>query len=276
MGETSRIGGVFAGTDQAGLVVALALHAAVVAALALQIDFGGERVGPVSESMTVSLATEVSLESTAPDPVAESRAATAPTLGEPEPIAETQSETAPTPPETTPPPRPTRPTPRRETRSTSRPTPTRARSTPRSTPNPTRRRSGNREFDSAFSEGNGTSTSTNETRLPASQIGASATESLQREIDRQIKPRWRGMVPQGADAEKLVSLVSFRLNENGSLSGKPTCRTKPSSITPSNRPQAGTHCERAIRAVQLAAPFKLPDRLYNGWKSIRNWEMKKQ
>jgi hypothetical protein len=41
-------------------------------------------------------------------------------------------------------------------------------------------------------------------------------------------------------------------------------------ITASNRPQAQLHAERAIRAVQLAAPFDLPEEYYDVWKSPRN------
>ncbi|WP_338303201.1 hypothetical protein [Erythrobacter sp. Dej080120_24] len=67
--------------DRIGLAGAVVLHALVVAALALQFAFATPRI-LTPERMTVSLATEVSLESTAPDPVPESRAAIAPTLAE--------------------------------------------------------------------------------------------------------------------------------------------------------------------------------------------------
>src|SRR5690606_37548689 len=99
--------------------------------------------------------------------------------------------------------------------------------------------------------GSGSSSTTEETRIPESRIGASARASIVQAIIRQIKPHWSA--PQGVDADKLVSILSFRLNEDGSLSGAPRVVDQ-SGITPANRPQAALHAERAVRAVQLAAP----------------------
>ena len=70
------------------------------------------------------------------------------------------------------------------------------------------------------------------------------------------------------DVDQLVSVLAFELNEDGSLRGRPRLLDQ-TGITPSNRPQASLHAERAIRAVQLAAPFDLPPEYYNAWKSIR-------
>ena len=38
--------------------------------------------------------------------------------------------------------------------------------------------------------------------------------------------------------------------------------------TDSNRPQVERHQEQAIRAVRLAAPFKLPGEYYDAWKLL--------
>ena len=81
----------------------------------------------------------------------------------------------------------------------------------------------------------------------------------------------RPAAPSGLEAELLVSTVSWDLNPDGTLRGTPRCRTDPASITASNRPQAGLHCERAIRAVQRAAPFKLPEQFYDRWKALE-WQ----
>ncbi|HEX5645200.1 MAG TPA: energy transducer TonB, partial [Erythrobacter sp.] len=62
--------------------------------------------------------------------------------------------------------------------------------------------------------------------------------------------------------------LAFELNEDGSLKGRPRVIDQ-DGINASNRPQASLHAERAIRAVQLAAPFDLPAEYYNAWKSIR-------
>jgi hypothetical protein len=42
-----------------------------------------------------------------------------------------------------------------------------------------------------------------------------------------------------------------------------------SGVNASNKAQAARHAENAIRAVQLAAPFKLPEEYYEAWKTVR-------
>lgn len=260
----------FRSEDRIGLMVAVVLHVALVAALAMQVFFTPS-IPEIPPRMTVSLATEVSLESTAPEPVEESRAAIAPTLSQtPAPeIEEAPAE----PSQTIAPPPPTRP----ETRSQPRPTPqpdTRDRRRPepaRQAPAPSSpaANSGGSRIGDSFLEGQGSSTRTDDTRIPASQIGRSARASLQQAINRQLQPHWSA--PNGLDAEKLVSVVSWRMHEDGTLRGSPSCRTNQDSITVSNRPQAPLHCERAIRAVRQAAPFDLPDEYYEAWKNITAW-----
>lgn len=122
--------------DRIGIAGAVVLHALVVAALALQFAFTTPRI-LTPERMTVSLATEVSLESTAPDPVPESRAAIAPTLAE-EPAPPVEEAPPVRQPEAqTPPPPPQRTQPRTQQRTTTPPPDTRNRRRPeeaRSTP----------------------------------------------------------------------------------------------------------------------------------------------
>mgnify|MGYP006210105481 CR=1 FL=1 len=71
------------------------------------------------------------------------------------------------------------------------------------------------------------------------------------------------------EPERLTKVLS--LNRDGTLKGRPRCRVEQASITASNQPQASLHCERAIRAVQLAAPFDLPDQFYDRWKALE-WQ----
>src|SRR6187431_2988357 len=74
--------------ERLGLGVAAVAHVALVAALVWQVRDEPEAL-PIPERMTVSLADEVSLESTAPNPVDESQAAVAPVLSpEPAPAPE--------------------------------------------------------------------------------------------------------------------------------------------------------------------------------------------
>jgi outer membrane biosynthesis protein TonB len=255
--------------EKVGLAAAVVLHGALVAVLLMQTVRSEVSVFP--DRMTVSLATEVGMEAASPDPVAESRAAIAPTLSDdpapaPDPVParpEPATRTAPTPP-------PPRPAPRT---ATTQPAPSRERSRPDRTPprpaatpaKPAAKGGGSRIGDD-FLEGKGASTTTQETRAPAAQIGASARASIQQALARQVKPHWTA--PQGLEVDQLVTLVDFDLNPDGSLKGRPRVRSQ-AGINDANRAQAARHAENAIRAVQLAAPFDLPAEYYEAWKSVR-------
>lgn len=238
--------------ERIGLGIAAAAHVALVAALVWQVRDDPTAL-PIPERMSVSLADEVSLESTAPDPSAEPQASIAPVLSpEPEPIVE------PVPPREIVREQP-RPVPRPTARSTQRPTPT---PTPRATP--TRQAGGTRLGDD-FLRGVGGSERSNDRGSPAATFGPAEAASLIQAISREIKPHWNA--PQGVDAEQLVTVLSFELNRDGSLKGTPRVVSQ-SGVTDSNRPQQQLHAERAIRAVQLAAPFDLPDEFYDKWKRV--------
>lgn len=273
--------------EKIGLGAAVVLHGAVVAVLLMQTVRSEVSVFP--ERMTVSLATEVGLEAAAPDPVAESRASIAPTLSpesapapEPQPAPPERVERAPAPqprPQPTraarPMPTPTQPAPSRDRsrpdrtpapRASSAPAP---RPTSSPAPNRTANSGGGSRIGDDFLEGRGSSTTTQETRAPAAKFGSAERAALSSAITRQLRPHWTA--PSGLDAEQLISTVTWELNADGTLRGTPRCRTDSSSITDSNRPQAGLHCERAIRAVQRAAPFNLPDQFYDRWKALE-WQ----
>lgn len=243
--------------ERIGLGIAAVAHVALVAALVLQVR--DEPTGlPIPDRMTVSLADEVSLTSTAPDPSAEPQASIAPVLSpepepviEPEPVREVVRELP-------------RPTPRQTV--SPRPTP-RATEQPRPRPTPTRQAGGTRLGDD-FLAGVGGSERNDSRGTPAATFGQAEQASLQQAINRQLKPHWSA--PSGVDAEKLVTVLSWELNSDGSLSGRPRVVSQ-TGITDSNRPQAALHAERAIRAVQLAAPFNLPEEFYDKWKRIREW-----
>lgn len=251
--------------ERLGLGIAAVAHVALVAALVWQVRDDPTPL-PIPERMEVSLADEVSLQSTAPNP-SEASAAVAPELApvpapppEPVPTAAPREVARPVPQPTraaiarpAPTPAATRsPTPQASTR----PTPPR--------PAPTRAAGGSRLGDD-FLEGAGSSQRSNARGTPAATFGAAEAASLNQAIARQLRPHWQA--PQGVDAELLVTIVRFRLNADGTLSGSPTC-LRQSGETPSNAAQKGLHCERAIRAVRLAAPFDLPEQFYDKWKLI--------
>lgn len=234
--------------ERFGLAIAFGLHLLLVAVLVMQPapDILTER----PERMTVSLASDIGLEATAPVLVPDSRAAIAPELAdEPQPsVADTPEQAITS----------TAPSPDRQTRQeTPRPQPT-ARPEPR--------QGGGSQVGDNFLDGAGNSRTSDDARIPASQIGASAKASIIQAIVRQIRPHWTA--PSGVDSELLITELAFDLDEEGRLRGRPRV-LRQGGINASNRPQAGLHAERAIRAVQLAAPFDLPDEYYNAWKSIR-------
>jgi len=67
-----------------------------------------------------------------------------------------------------------------------------------------------------------------------------------------------------------VTILSWNLNRDGTLAGRPTV-VRQEGINDANRAQAGRHAEQAIRAVQLAAPFDLPEEYYDAWKRVASF-----
>lgn len=246
-----------------GIGVALVAHVALAALLVMQ-DSDRSQFAPV-ERIDVSFANEVSLESTAPDPSAEPAASFAPEVAEmPQAPEEAVSEPIERPVERaiTPP----RPTTRATTRATPTPTPT-TRATQRSTPAPaataTQRAQGSRmgeDFLEGRSDAEGTRGS------PAATFGPTEAAALNSAVTRQLRPHWSA--PSGVDVDQIVTVISWELNTDGSLRGVPRMVSQ-TGINDSNRPQAGLHAERAIRAVQLAAPFNLPEQYYSRWRRLQ-------
>lgn len=237
--------------ERIGLAVAFGLHLLLV--LVFLVQPGTREAIEPAQRMTVNLASEVGLEAAAPVPVPESRAAIAPTLSDtptpaPEPVAQPQLE------------RPVAAA--RATPAAKRPRPQPSRAT---TPPQSATKAGGSRVGDNFLVGMGDSTRTTESRAPASAIGASERASIAQAIARQLKPHWQP--PSGPDVNEIVTRVRFRLNVDGSLSGRPEV-VRQTGVNDTNRTQAGRHGELAIRAVQLASPFDLPEQYYDGWKVI--------
>ena len=100
---------------------------------------------------------------------------------------------------------------------------------------------------------------------PAAAIGPAVKASLAGAIADQLQPHWNA--PQGVDAEKLVTVLAWDLDPDGSLIGAPRVVSQ-SGITAANKAQAARHAEMAIRAVRLATPFKLPSQYFAAWKRV--------
>ena len=294
--STSR----FSPEERIGLGVALAAHVALFGWLAL--DQPGRDLVPPPERMTVSFAEEVAPQSTAPEPMAEAAPDVAPTRAEA--VAEPESEPLPVvrpepviQPRVIPTPQP-RPVPKAVSKPVPKALPTRtppkaapaakpvAKAAPKAAPKPaaktssttkpaderTRRRpdasQGASRLGNDFLKGlPGGQVAGAATAPAAAKAGPQVAASLSQAIARELVPHWKA--PQGVDAEKLITYLSWDLNEDGSLIGPPRL-VRQTGITDSNRAQVERHAEQAIRAVQLAAPFKLPVEHYAIWRKIRN------
>ena len=261
MGESA----IFRKEDSVAIPVALALHVGVVALLVLQPV--RDEIMPIPQRMTVSLASEVSLESTAPVPAPDSRAAIAPSISDTPGLTSENSSDSAVP---QPPPLPPSATTRRTT--TPPPSPNRDRSRPDRQPTQSANATasgGGSLIGEDFLEGRGSSRTADNTGAPAARFGRTEQAALSSAITRQLREHWDA--PNGLEAELLVSIVRWQLNQDGSLKGSPRCQTVSSSITESNRPQASLHCDRAIRAVRRAAPFNLPEQFYSRWDDLE-WQ----
>ncbi|RHW18825.1 cell envelope biogenesis protein TolA [Sphingomonas gilva] len=236
-----------------------------------------------SKPIEVSLADDIALESGSPTPEADPRQVEAPEEGPlelaatPPPPAPETPRVDPTPPprvEPTPAPRPAeraRPRPERpKAREEARPEPRRSRLDSSIVEDLRERTKAGRPRSSRISrdmiEGATDNVSRGRDTTPP---GAAATPAVQAalaaEVVRQLRPHWRA--PTGPDAEKLRTTVRVALNRNGGIIGTPEI-VRQTGVTASNSAQKELHAERAIRAVQLAAPFNLPAEYYDTWKVL--------
>ena len=237
-----------------GLVVAAGAHVAIVVALAIHV-LRDPVVIPPPDRVVVSLAEDVGLTSTAPEISQQSQAAVAPTLGEmPVPEPQTQPQPQPKAPVVNP----------RTSSQTKAPPQTKPPAKPAT---PTKPAGGSRLGDD-FLKGMSDGDRTGSDRVPAAQIGSSIRNSIGAAMAKQIRPHFQGKTPQGVDADKLATYLSWDLNPDGSLKGRP--RVERQDVNDANRLQASRHAEVAIRAVIAAAPFDLPEEYYLAWKSPRN------
>lgn len=266
--------------ERFGFAGAVAVHLAIVGLFFLPKT--APKPFEIPERIDVSLATEVSLESTAPDPSLEAPAAFAPQLADvpappvPDPIeaplpdvAQPTPTPAPTPTPTAKPTPAPKPAPRQRATQKPKPKPkpaAKAAAKPKPAPKKAAapKKTGGTRIGSDFLEGTGAKEGSKGT--PAAKIGPRVQASIQSAIVRQLKPHWSA--PSGVDAEKLVTVLSWELNRDGTVKGRPKI-IRQSGINASNKPQAALHAERAIRAVQLAAPFNLNEKFYDAWKRVR-------
>ncbi|MGV3513120.1 MAG: hypothetical protein ACO1OX_14060 [Novosphingobium sp.] len=296
--------------EGAGLAIAALAHAGLLGFLMLSPP--GKSIKPPPQRMEVTFSDEIADQSTSPDPMAEAAPDVAPELGEPapEPVAQPQPlpdlpkpvpappqpqpkpvpvppkpapkpQPKPVPPKPAPPrPAPPKPAPAKPAPPKSapaKPTPSRAAPAKPGDESPRRRPdapSGGSRIGSDFLKGVPGSTRPGTAKSPSAAVaGPEVKASLSSAVARQVKAHWAG--PQGVDIDKLVTVLAWDLNPDGSLAGRPRVVSQ-TGITPANEAQAKRHAELAIRAVQLAAPFDLPSEYYANWKRISAFRFDKR
>ncbi len=278
-------------TDEVfALLLALLAHVALLAFLVLRPP--NAAMLPPPERITVTLSEDVSLNSKSPQPAAKAAADVAPVIAPlpaqppnplptPQPLVKIKPQ--PSPPKPVPhiaPAPPLKP-PLRAIASTAPKTaskivPAAPAPRPPLTPplHPTTQAVGGSRLGNDFLKGmSGTQATGAARNPPAAAIGPAVQSALTGAISRQLKPKWA--VPQGVDTERLVTVLSWNLNRDGSLAGAPVV-LRQEGINDANRPQAARHAEQAVRAVQLAAPFNLPPEYYDAWKRVASFRFDKR
>lgn len=250
--------------EKIGLGIAAAGHVALFGVLSLSV-LSSTNDAFRSKPIEVMIADEVGLESAAPDPAKITPATSvAPELGTPEESSFVTPEPLPEPPKAEARPKPApapAPTSREPRRRPDKPSSSTAKPAAKPATKPRGSRLGD-DFLKGVTDAPSVSRNQN---IAAEKASPAAVASLERELYRLIKQKWRP--PSGADAELLRTKVTARLDSNGRIVGTPTATT--TGITPSNRSQVDIHQERAIAAVQLAAPFTtFPEKFYDEWKVI--------
>ena len=100
---------------------------------------------------------------------------------------------------------------------------------------------------------------------PAAQTAAEVRKSIDVSIKSKVNPRWQRCSVSGVDVDQLKTVVKFRLTASGALAGFSSVTT--TGENDSNKFQVQRHQECAKRAVELAAPFDLPEENYSFWQN---------
>lgn len=251
--------------EKIGLGIAAAGHVALFGVLSFSI-LSDTSDAFRNKPIEVMIADEVGLQSAAPDPAMVTPATSvAPELGAPEESSFVKPEPLPEPPKAEAKPKPAvtpAPVSREPQRRPDKPASVAAKAEPKPQPKPRGSRLGD-DFLKGVTDAPSVSRNQN---IAAEKASAAAVASLERELYRLVKQKWRP--PTGADAELLRTTVTARLDSDGRIIGTPTATT--TGITPSNRSQVDVHQERAIAAVRLAAPYTtFPEKYYDEWKVIK-------
>lgn len=113
---------------------------------------------------------------------------------------------------------------------------------------------------------------------PAARIDAKALAGIQDAISRQIQPCADRQVDPGPGANRIVTVLNLRLNQNGTLAATPTM-VRQSGVDDENDRYARRVVDLGIAAFKGCSPLKLPAEFYStpngGWNNINyRWQLR--
>lgn len=256
------------GNEGRGFAIAVAAHVVIIGLLSVQWTAGDRRFD--NPPMEVDLIAETAVQSTAP---VISETPPAARLGEEDAVDIAAPEPVPAPPLPEPVVRPTpAPTPKQVARPKPAPAkqpPATQKAQPKAAPKappaknrparPTGRLDGIAEGLSKSQPKSPASKG-----APAAATAAEIRQSIDASINAKVRPKWNSCKVTGVDVGLLKTKVEFKLTRSGALAGFTSVTT--TGQNESNQFQVSRHQECAKRAVELAAPFDLPDESYGFWQ----------
>jgi periplasmic protein TonB len=258
------------GNEGRGLAIAVAAHVLIIGLLSVQWTAGDRRFD--NPPMEVDLVAETAVESSAP---IITEAPPSARLGEEDAVDIAAPEPVPVPPVPEPIVRPTpAPTPKQVARPVPAPPkkqpPAVKKAPPKAAPKtaPTKKtqtRPTGRLDGITDGLGREQTKAPPNKGAPASKTAAEVRRSIDVSIKSAVAPRWNGCRISGVDVDQLKTVVKFRLTQSGALAGFTSVAT--SGENDSNKFQVQRHQECAKRAVELAAPFDLPEENYSFWQN---------
>ncbi len=288
--------------DALGLAVALIGHVVVFALLSASFLAKPDMVQIKEQPIDVTLADKVGLEATAPQSVTPPAQSVAPDVGAPEDAAP--------PPPSTPAPNPTPPAPKpapapdAKPAERARPTPTRpAPQTPQrparthaseaTLPDPatflkpatgrdraaTKPHPRGATLGDDFLKGLDSKPTKSQSQTPrAAVIDAQALASIREAIARQIQPCADRQVNPGPGANRIVTTLNLRLNQDGTLAATPTM-VRQGGVDGENDRYARRVVDLGIAAFKGCSPLHLPPEFYStpsgGWNNLNyNWQLR--
>ena len=257
------------GNEARGIAIAVVAHVLIIGLLSVQWTAGERRFD--NPPMEVDLVAETAAESSAP---VISDTPPAARLGEEDAVDIAAPEPQPTPPLPEPVVRPTpAPTPKQVARPKTPPPakkvpPAVQKAAPKAAPKTPTKKAGVRPTGllDGIVDGLGREPTKSPSKgAPAATTAAEVRRSIDVSIKSAVAPRWNGCRVSGIDVDQLKTVVKFRLTPSGALAGFTSVNT--TGENDSNKFQVQRHQECAKRAVELAAPFDLPEENYSFWQN---------